>query len=200
MLSPLLGEMALPSEVEVGGACVPINSDFRVGIRFEELMYDRRFSETAKIALALRLWFDEAPADVSGAIEAMLSFYRCGLPEMPDVGGSSAQLYSYRYDYGLIYAAFMQVYRLDLFDVEYLHWWRFRAMLAALPDDTQFMRVLGFRAAKVSSDMPKEQRAHLRKMKRLYALPESEAPRRVRTYEEYRAAVAAIREAKADDA
>ena len=195
MLSPLLGESALPADVEVGGRRYPIRHDFRDGIRFEELMYSARVPEATKVTLGLRCWFDEIPADVAGAIDAMLWFYRCGLPEAGASGGTG-QLYSYVYDYGLIYAAFVQVYGIDLFDTPHLHWWRFRTMLAALPDSTQFSRVLGFRAARITSDMPKEQREHLRKMKRLFALPAETAPKRVRTMEDYRAAVAAIKEAK----
>lgn len=201
MQSPLLGSHALPTEVALGGRAFPIRHDFRDGVRFETLMFDERLPDEAKLPAALRIWYETMPpaAMLSEAIDAMLDFYRCGKVPTPDVGGDTAPLYSYVHDYDLIYAAFLQSYGIDLLDPETrLHWWRFRAMLAALPADCQLMRVIGYRAAKPYDGMSKEQRHHMAKMKRLFAIPREDgmAAKRIRTEADHDAALAAVLAAK----
>jgi hypothetical protein len=197
--SPLLGANALPTAVEIGGRAFPIRHDFTDGIRFEMLVCDKAVPESVKLALALQLWFLEMPdADLGDVLSAMLKFYRCGKDDNAEAD-SSEQLYSYAHDYDLIYAGFLSAYGIDLFTCGPLHWWRFKAMLSALPDSSQFIKVVGYRAVRITPDMPKEQRAFLTKMKRIYALPELADGRPVHlgSDEEYRRAIEAIREAKA---
>jgi len=195
--SPFAG--ALPVCVRVDGEDYPIRHDFRDGIRFETLMFDERVPESAKVALALGIWFPALPdADLGRIIEAMLAFYRCGKPSAPE-SESDERLYSYEHDWDAIFAGFLTAYGIDLLDptVE-LHWWKFRSMLAALPEDSQFMRIVGYRGVKLSGDMGKEQRAFLRKMKALYALPcgGSMRPVPIRDEASLQAALAAVRKAK----
>lgn len=199
MQSPLLGTSALPTEVTIGGRAFPIRHDFRTGIRFETLMFDQSVPEGMKVALAVGLYFETTPdADMGAVIDALLDFYRCGKPAVSE--GSDEQLYSYTHDYDDIYAGFLQAYGIDLFETDYLHWWKFRAMLMALPRDSHFMEVVGYRAAKVLAGSDKEYRAHVRKMKRLYALPGESSlhPVRIRTQADLEAAIAAVEEAKRD--
>lgn len=203
MNSPLLGADALPLTIVVGGEAFPIRSDFRDGIRFESMMYDERVPDGAKVNMALSILLPERPPAhlLAETLEAMLSFYRCGKPEAPE-GDDGRQLYSFAHDYDIIYAAFLQAYGIDLLDpATTLHWWKFRAMLLALPEDCQFMRVVGYRAARVTSDMSREQRSHIRKMQRLYALPGEHiaAPRRIDTEEELDSVIAAIIAAKTEE-
>jgi len=197
--SPLLGTNTLPTTVDVGGIEVPIEYDYRAGIRFESLIFDRSVPEHRKVALALGIWYPLGlnGADIGKAIHAMLDFYRCGKTDV-DRGESMKQLYSYDADYDTIYAGFLQSYGIDLFDTERLHWWRFRAMMTALPSDCQFMRVVGYRGAKIERDMSKEQKAHIRKMKAIYALPHDSGshPKRLRSRAEYEEALAAVLAAK----
>lgn len=163
-------------------------------------MHDATIPEATKVMLALDLWFEDRPrgVDLGEVIDAMLDFYRCGKPEGVS-DGDTRRLFDYAHDYDLIFAAFLGAYGIDLLDPDVrLHWWRFRAMLAALPEDCQFMRVVGYRAAKITPDTPKEQRQFLQKMKRLHALPEDEASAPVRLVSEadYADALAAVIEAK----
>ena len=46
-----------------------------------------------------------------------------GEPEQEEDTASGPAVLSYRWDAGYIYAAFLAVYRIDIFQVEYLHWW-----------------------------------------------------------------------------
>ncbi len=199
MRSPLLGEGELPTSVTIDGEEHPIRHGFRDGIRFETLVIDRSIPEQSKLPLALDIWYGETwpDTDVGALLEAMLDFYRCGKPAA--AGESDTVLFSYAHDYDDIYAAFLQVYGVDLLDpATEIHWWRFRAMLLGLPAETRFMRVIAIRDAKVMPGMSKEEKAHLRKLKRIHALPDDAvpAPVKLRTEDEYRAALEAIRAAK----
>ena len=83
------------------------------------------------------------------------------------------RIYDFEHDDDYIYAAFMAQYHLDLQKVEYLHWWKFRAMFNSLNDDTQFVRIMEYRAVELDK-IPKEKRAFYKRMKQLYALPLSQ--------------------------
>ena len=169
----------LPEEIEIAGQVVRINTDFRTGILFEEMMQDGSLDPMQKIATALELYFPGtcfAPDTVMDAMEQVLRFYRCGEEEAESTGQGSGQAldppFSYEYDANYIYAAFMAAYRIDLAR-NTLHWWQFRALFQALPEDTQFMKIVGYRTMKIPAKIPKEQREHYQKMKKLYRLPQS---------------------------
>ena len=63
---------------------------------------------------------------------------------------------------------------MDLHRVRYLHWWKFRAMFNSLNEDTQFVKIMEYRAVELDK-VPKEKRAFYKRMKMLYALPLSKA-------------------------
>ena len=81
------------------------------------------------------------------------------------------QIYSFEHDAGLIYAAFLLAYNIDLQDIEYMHWWRFRFLFNSLPKDCEFVRAMEYRSIDINDKMPKEQKDFYKKMKRMYALP-----------------------------
>ena len=168
--SPLTGRNALPTTVTVGGGAFPIRSDFRAGIAFEQTVTDDTIPDGTRVVLALDCWYPDGwpKCDMHDLIAATMDFYRCGKPEPK---GTGRRLYDFSHDYDMIYSAFLAAYGIDLFDVEYLHWWRFRAMLSDLPEGSQFVRAVGYRGAKPVKGMSDEQKKHLREMKRLYALP-----------------------------
>ena len=63
-----------PKTVNIGGAEIPINSDFRVSIRFEQLI-DEPIPDEEKILQALALYYPFPVTDISEAINKMLWFY-----------------------------------------------------------------------------------------------------------------------------
>ena len=171
--SPLTGESALPVTVEVNGGAFPIRHDFRAGIEFEQVVTDPSIPEGTRVVLALDCWYGQSwpDCDIRELVEATMAFYRCGKPEK---AGSGKRLYDFTHDWDMIYSAFLHAYNLDLLSVEYLHWWRFRAMLADLPEGSQFVRAVGYRGASPVKGMSDEQKRHLAEMKRLYAIPAPE--------------------------
>lgn len=70
-----------------------------------------------------------------------------------------------------IYAAFWQTYGIDLLRMRgKLHWYKFQALLAGLPDDTRFTRIREIRNAKLSDIKDHKERSQMAKMKRAVAL------------------------------
>ncbi len=170
----------LPNHVEIGGLMVPIETGFRTGIIFEQMILDRSLSDVEKIETMMALYLPGLSLSTGEeAIEALKKitwFYRCGAdPEETTESGHAedeGQSFNYDIDADYIYAAFRQAYNIDLAENN-LHWWQFRALFKSLPETTQFMKIVGFRTIKISGKLSKEQRQYYEKMKRLYRLPES---------------------------
>lgn len=175
----------LPETVEIGDAIIPIRYDFQTGILFEEMIQDDGMSNREKFAAILELYYPERGFSAGQVIEAAqraIWFYRCGKdPEdNPGKSGDSSTdgvPYSFEYDAPYIYAAFMQDYGIDLTQAD-LHWWQFRALFDALSENTQFMKIIGYRTMKIPPKMPKEQKAFYNRMKEVYRLPVSEETRK----------------------
>ena len=166
----------LPTTVDIEGIEYEINSDFRTSILFELLMQDLELSEEEKIIQALTLYYKKWPHNIEKAIDKMLWFYSCGknknLKSNKNKSGSNAeQIYSFDYDDEYIYSAFLDQYRIDLNDIEYLHWWKFKAMFKALKEDNEIVKIMGYRAIDLSKIEDKNQKEHYKKMKKLYEIP-----------------------------
>ncbi len=161
-----------PQHVWIGNKKVPIRSDFRIGLRFELLMQSD-LSDKDKLIQALELYYEQLPNDVEQAVDQMLWFFRCGEESNEKKqSGKSKVLYSYEYDQYLIYTAFLFYYRIDLNEIEYLHWWKFRKLFLELPEESQMKKAMLYRSVSINGNMTKEQRRYYAEMKRIYALPD----------------------------
>lgn len=172
----LIDDIDHPAQVEVNGRMYEIRTDFRTSVLFEIMMQDDALGNRAKVRKGLDLYYPVIPDDLNGAVDTALWFYRCGREEtmvqkrMVSRRGKN-QIYSFEHDAGLIYAAFLMAYNIDLQDIRYMHWWRFRYLFNSLPKDCEFVRAMEYRSMDISDRMPKEQKEWYKKMKRLYALP-----------------------------
>ncbi|URN85148.1 bacteriophage Gp15 family protein [Acetobacterium wieringae] len=171
----------LPQSVEIDGVEYPVNTDFRLMIEFEIITNGPGTTEEKgpkTLALVERFFNGRYIGNPDSAVEAFLWFYRCG--EIPKKSRENAlesiktsrPVYSFDIDGALIYAAFMDQYRIDLVNVDYLHWWSFRSLMTALRDDHEFKKVMGYRAMKIDKNMTAEQRKAYKKLKQLYRLPD----------------------------
>ena len=126
------------------------NTDFRTSITFELLMQDPKYSVQAKTYQSLKLFY----------------------PNLKQVNKKEKQIYSYEFDNELIYSAFKNQYNIDLEEIEYLHWWKFKAMFNGLKSDNKIVEIMGYRAMDLSKVKDKEERKRYRKLQKLYALPD----------------------------
>lgn len=168
----------LPESVEIDGEEYKINTDFRISILFEMLIQDNSISDEEKGENALLLFYPVIPKNTATAIDKIIWFYSCGKKEnnvddgcRGGTGSSKSQIYSYDYDDEYIYSAFLGQYGIDLQDIEKLHWWKFKALFKSLKEDTEMVKIMGYRAMDISGDMPKAQKDFYRKMKKIHAIP-----------------------------
>lgn len=172
----LIDDIEYPDQAEVNGERYEIRTNFRTSILFELLMQDDSLDSSSKVCRGLSLYYPVIPDDMNGAVDAALWFYRCGKEETAHQKRMAArrgksQIYSFEHDAGLIYAAFLLAYGIDLQDIRYMHWWRFRFLFNALPKDCEFMRAMEYRSIDINDKMSKDQKDFYKKMKRVYALP-----------------------------
>jgi len=156
-----------------------INTNFRSFILFELLMQDKELEDKDKILLALRLFFEEPPENLKKSIEAILWFYRCGKDvketknKKSEQKENKKQIYSYEYDADLIYSAFLSQYGLDLNKIDYLHWFKFKALFEGLKSDNKICEIMGYRAIDLNKIKDKDEKARYKKLQREYALPDN---------------------------
>ena len=177
----------IPTTVSVGDFELAINSNFRTSILFELLMQDPEVPDDKKAEEALILYFPKKSLNIirseklhKEAIEAIMYFYACGRKkrkketdaESEDPGAKAMPIYSYEHDDQYIYSAFLSQYHIDLQEVDYLHWWKFRALFSAMDENCLMSKIMGYRAMKIPQDMPESQKKFYRKMKVEYALPD----------------------------
>lgn len=174
----LIDNIDYPDQAEVNGERYEIRTNFRTSILFELMMQDNNLDDRTKVRKGLNLYYPVIPDDLSAAVDAALWFYRCGKEETTQQKRIAARrgkspVYSFEHDAGLIYAAFLLAYDIDLQDIQYLHWWRFRFLFNSLPKDCEFVRAMEYRSIDINDRMSNEQKDFYKKMKRLYALPVS---------------------------
>jgi len=166
----------LPDSVEIDGIRIPIDTDYRTGMLFDMLAKDESLDDAARMQLGIWLYCgNDLPAEVdrNKLFTAILFFYRgedsgeksADIPHTaPGKHAPAGGVFDFVWDGDQIYAAFLQVYRIDLTAVR-LHWWKFLALLTALPPDCAFMRTTALRCMDLSEIRDEELRRKLRRAK-----------------------------------
>ena len=164
----------LPCSVVIDNIDTEIVSDFRTSILFEQLMKDNSVNDDVKIELALNLYFPKQYIiNTVDAVNKIIWFYSGGkeIKENRSKSNSSnINIYDFEQDADYIYAAFMEQYKIDLADIDYLHWWKFKSLFYGLNKDIQLSKIMFYRSIELTDDMTKNERKFYRDMKRLYAL------------------------------
>lgn len=151
----------LPNFVILQGKKYKINADFRTMILFENKLQDKSVSQDKKIEFGLRHFYPafygyenylillQIPQLYKEACEKLIWFYECGRKDYHKTKGNgktkNKQIYSYEFDDEYIYGAFYEQYGIDL-TYEKLHWWKFKSLLKSLKDDTEFVKIQGYRS------------------------------------------------------
>lgn len=167
----------LPSAYEYNGMVYEMQTDFREWIKFDLLLTDEDIPMKDKFHRLVKIIFPIVPDDIA-LWDFIMWFYHCGKEHKPASSGKGGggkktpAVYSFRYDDGYIYAAFTEVYGINLSSISYLHWWEFKALFDSL-HDCKFTDIIGYRAETITSKTPDYMKKHLTKMKKIYALPRS---------------------------
>ena len=162
----------LPTEYEG----LKVNTNFRSFILFELLMQDRQLSKKEKIMLSLNLFYDEIPQDLKKGIDGIVWFYTKGKEIKESKNNNKSdnkkRIYSYEYDADLIYTAFLDQYGVDLNEIDYLHWFKFKAMFEGLKSDNKICEIMGYRAVDVNKIKNKDEQKKYKKLQKEWALPD----------------------------
>ena len=162
----------LPSSVEIEGTEYEIRSDFRTSVLFSILMEDKEVPDSIKYEQALDLYYPVIPKNKDEAIEKIIWFYSLGKEEQEvnSTTGKNKKVFDYEEDAIYIYSAFMSDYRIDLQDIEYLHWWKFKSLLEGLKDTNRLNEIIKYRSVDVNKIKDKEEKKFYKKMQRIYKL------------------------------
>ena len=156
-----------------------INTDFRNAIMFELLMQDNSIkSKKSKILNALKIFYNDLSKITSfdDAINTILDFYTIEKQEKTSKKSKENTdkkiIFSYEYDAEYIYSAFLEQYNINLQQIEYLHWWEFKALFNSLSEKTKFMKIVEYRTVNLAKIKDKDKKKFYKEMKKIYALPD----------------------------
>ena len=179
----LLDKLSTILQERIGN--IDFNTDFRIGILFEMLMQDENIKKDIKVIQAIRLYYPQPQQikDLEKAFDDIIWFYTCGKSDFDKKQSKNTKnktvkqqreekIYDYEYDDGYIYSAFLQQYGVDLQEVEYLHWWKFKSMFNSLNKDTKIVEIMGYRAIDLGKIKDKDEKARYKKLKKIYKLPD----------------------------
>jgi hypothetical protein len=170
----------LPDRVRIGKRIYKCDFEFRNVLRMMEYLDNQSLIGEASRYLALKCIMKHPPRDTAEAVSAVLAFLFGNKKKR----GEKKRVTSFEQDAGLIRAAFLQVYGVDLW-TEKLHWFKFRDLLDGLPEGTRYNEIVSIRARPLpkATKYNAEERQWLMRAKEEYALEMTEEQQE-RTYSE----------------
>nr|DAE08927.1 MAG TPA: hypothetical protein [Siphoviridae sp. ctTrD1] len=89
------------------------------------------------------------------------------------LGLNNAIPMDFRKDAALIYTAFLQTYKIDLYDISYLHWWKFNWMLEDISSLCRLSKVIEYRTIDTKNkNLSKEQKKAYTALQRYFRIQE----------------------------
>lgn len=154
----------LPRYLVVGGRSYPINTDYRIWLRFGELLQE----QGAVIGDLFFIFEGDIPTE--DFLPAAIEFYQS--ENATPRAGAGERLLDYFLDGEYIYGSILSAYGIDILETNHLHYHKFKAMVSCLPDWTKLSQIIGYRAYKPSKKKPDTVQAEL---KSSWSLPVAEA-------------------------
>ena len=162
----------LPKSLTICGKDCPIRYDFKTWLKFSSLIGAKELDARTTAAI-LDLVFGYLPPNLNEAFYEILKFYSPKKNRAADKTNERAKrIFDYEYDAELIYAAFMAQYGIDLRTAS-LHWWEFKALFDGLCGEHKLCKIMEYRSADLSKIKDNSHRAYIRRMQRIYALPDN---------------------------
>lgn len=173
----------LPSTVNVRGENIKVITDFREYIRLLDMLKDQELEALQKFAIIQQYFIDDVVADEE-AISALSHFITmdtncakvaetgdCEEPQEKLQEKPKKNLFSYSIDYPYILSGFLRDYGIDLIDIKYMHWWKFRMLFDGLSDDTEIKQRIMYRSVDLSEIKDKEEKKRIKKIQKSIQLP-----------------------------
>lgn len=172
-----------PTVLKVENEFIPIITDFREYIKLLDMLNDEEVNGYEKM-LFLRQYFLKEPKNMDEAISRLTDFV--SMQELNDVHTEESgegedtdveepkPLFSFALDYPYILSGFWQDYGIDVSEIRYLHWWKFRQLFDGLSEKTEIKQRIMYRSIDLSTIKDKDERKRIEKIQRSIKLPESE--------------------------
>lgn len=141
----------VPESMELpDGRTVKVNADFRCVLKCLRTLKNPAYTDAQKEAFISLYFFNGIGV-----------FQPCRMMEAFLSDGTSEDMFDdpvmdFEQDADVIYASFLQEYGIDLIDVPYLHWNKFKALLSGLGGDTALGKRIALREMDTSKLPPKE--------------------------------------------
>ena len=167
-----------PETIEADDTEYEIITDFREWFRFADMLADDDMTAEEKVTAAVQ-WLINPPEYITEElIMKLISFYRADALE-PDSPEESIQqdntephrpVFSWKYDAKYIIGDFRRYYNIDLLNTD-MHWWEFRCLMAALPDNSVCQKRIAYRSADLSKIKDDAERMRIMEIQRRIAIP-----------------------------
>lgn len=129
------------NKVKIGDTIYPINTDFKVALKCDEIAQDESINSVEKTMSIIYLLFgDKGLDDTANHSELMRLAIKYLNKEKETEKGANEPNMDYKQDEGYIYASFLSEYRLNLEEIE-MHWWRFLDLMNGLSSEAVINRV-----------------------------------------------------------
>lgn len=116
----------LPEALEVGGAAVPINADFRNVLTIFEAFNDPELSDQEKAFICLRRLYLTAIPPYAAEEAIKKAYWFCGGGDIPKTKPEHIRTIDWKQDEQLIMPAVSKTMGVtDVRSLPYLHWWTF---------------------------------------------------------------------------
>jgi hypothetical protein len=127
--------------------------------------------------LILREYFLDDIEITQFSIDALCDFMSADFSdgEASQTGtGRRKNLFSFSIDYPYILSAFLRDYGIDLIDIKYLHWWKFRMLFDGLSEDNEIKKRIMYRGMNLNEIKDPEERKRIRKIQKVIELKQEE--------------------------
>uniref|UniRef100_UPI0040274B81 bacteriophage Gp15 family protein n=1 Tax=Mediterraneibacter gnavus TaxID=33038 RepID=UPI0040274B81 len=167
---------SLPTSVIVNGKPVRIRTDFREYISLLDMLKDKDVKSVDKLLILSEYFLDDVEIS-QPAIDALCDFMSADFSdgEVSQTGtGRRKNLFSFSIDYPYILSAFLRDYGIDLIDIKYLHWWKFRMLFDGLSEDNEIKKRIMYRGMNLNEIKDPEERKRIRKIQKVIELKQEE--------------------------
>lgn len=118
----------------------------------------------------IEVWNDIFDTYINPKEKEVVRYDIAGNP-MPDKGEAKGPVIDLEQDAEFIYSSFMQTYKIDLMDQQgEMHWWKFKALLNGLPEDTIIKQIIHIRTYEPSEHDSKEYKEQMKNLQEFYRL------------------------------
>ncbi len=162
-----------PESVSLCGRSYPIKTDFKVWLKFHEIMKDKSKSPAEKFTDAVLCCFDPCkcknlPDSYEGTLSVLFSFF-AGTQKGKGEAKPAEKVFDFTEDADYIFTSFFQEYGIDLSESS-MHWYKFLALLDGLSENSRLKKAVLWRSINLAEIEDTKRRNFCRKMKEFYRL------------------------------